>query len=111
VQTRLVWLLLLLRRRWLLVSILLGSLVVGVVLWLAVVEPSWLLDTRGLTRSESVKARNDLRAILVTMLAGLAVIVGSTVGALSLRETSRQNRAVLQLQHQGQNYRAFHESH
>jgi len=36
------------------------------------------------------------------MLGGLAVLVGAVVAGLTLRETSRQNRAVVELQRRGQ---------
>ena len=91
------------RGLWLLWLIAAGVLVVGSILWAAVFEPSWLLpDTRGLSPADRVRAVTDLRNTLVTMLGGLAVLVGAVVGGLSLRETSRQNRAALELQGRGQ---------
>jgi hypothetical protein len=92
-----------LRGLWLLWLIAAGVVVVGSILWAAVVEPSWLLpNTRGLSPADRVKAQTDFRSTLVTMLGGLAVLVGAVVAGLTLRETSRQNRAVLELQRRGQ---------
>lgn len=100
------WLRLLLRwirRLWLIWLIVAGVLIVGAILWAAVVEPAWLLpDTRGLSAADRVKAQTDFRNTLVTMLGGLAVLAGAVVGGLTLRETGRQNRAVLELQRRGQ---------
>lgn len=79
-----------------------AAVIVGVVLWAAFVQPRWLLDTRGLTGADLAKARNDFRGTMLTGLAGLAVLVGAVVGALNLHLTSRQNRAVLDLQRRGQ---------
>jgi hypothetical protein len=88
---------------WLLWLVAAALLVVGAILWAAVVEPAWLLpDTRGLSPADRVKAQTDFRNTLVTMLAGLAVAGGAIVGALNFRETSRQNRAVLEVQRRGQ---------
>ncbi len=71
--------------------------VVGVFLWVAVTEPSWLLDTSGLKGSDLAKARNDFRGITLTALGGLVLIVGAIVGVLNLRQTSR----ILELQRRG----------
>jgi hypothetical protein len=78
------------RGLWLLWLIALGILVVGAILWAALVEPPWLLpDTRGLSPADRVKAQTDLRNTLVTLLGGLVVIIGAIVGALNFRETQR----------------------
>jgi uncharacterized protein YjbI with pentapeptide repeats len=79
-----------------------AAVIVGVVLWAAFVQPPWLLDTRGLAGADLAKARNDFRGTMLTALAGMAVLVGAVVGALNLHLTSRQNRAVLELQRRGQ---------
>jgi uncharacterized protein YjbI with pentapeptide repeats len=79
------------------------------ILWLAVILPSRFLDVRGLSNVERLAAENALRTTLAGVLAGLAVIVGSIVGALNLAhnrrvldETQRQNQALLELQRRGQ---------
>lgn len=98
------------RELWLLWLLTTGAIVVGLLLWAAAVEPAWLLpDTHGLNPADRVKAQTDFRNTLVTMLGGLAVLVGAIVGGFTLRETSRQNRAiqeqsraVLDLQRRGQ---------
>lgn len=84
------WLWRRIRGLWLLWLIAAGAVVVGLILWAAVVEPSWLLpDTRGLSPAERVKAQTDLRNTLVTMLGGLAVLVGAAVGAANLVASQR----------------------
>ncbi len=87
---------------WLVGLVAVSAMVVGLVLWAAVVEPPWLLDTTGLHGADLAKARNDFRGTMLTALGGMAVIVGAIVGGLNFRETSRQNRAVLELQRRGQ---------
>jgi hypothetical protein len=77
-------------------------LIVALGLWAAFAQPHWLLDTTGLRGADLAKARNDFRGTMLTGVAGLAVILGALVGALTLRETGRQNRAVLELQWRGQ---------
>lgn len=76
--------------------------VVGFDLWAAFVQPSWLLDTSGLKGADLAKTRSDFRGMMLTALAGLAVLTGAVVGALNLGETQRQNRALLELQRRGQ---------
>ncbi len=90
------------RGLWLVGVIVAAAAVVGLVLWVAFVQPPWLLDTSGLSGADLAKARNDFRGTILTALGGLAVIVGAIVGGLNLRETGRQNRAVLELQRRGQ---------
>src|SRR5262249_8013579 len=79
-------------------------------LWVVVVVPPLLIDVHRIQNAaDQAKAVNDLRTTLAGVLAGLAVTAGAVVGALNLRETSRQNRAVqeqnravLELQRRGQ---------
>jgi hypothetical protein len=72
-------------------------LLVGVV-----VLPPRLIDTAGLTGEARLRAENDLRSTLVTLLGGVIVAIGAVVGILNFRETSRQNRAILDVQRRGQ---------
>jgi hypothetical protein len=91
--------------RYLLIGLLIGAslLVFGSVLWAAVVEPSWLVpNAPGLAAADRVRALTDFRTTAVTLLGGIAVAAGAVVAALNFRETSRQNRAVLELQRRGQ---------
>lgn len=67
----------------------------AVIVWL----PPHLIDARGLTPTERLKAENDLRGTLAAVLGGLAVLGGSVIAGLNLRhnrqvllETARQNR-------------------
>jgi uncharacterized protein YjbI with pentapeptide repeats len=98
------------RERWLLLLLTVGILVVLLLLVVAVLEPPWMLGTKGLAGAELAKARNDFRGTLVTaILGGLALIIGAVVGAQSLRESGRQNqradmwnRETLELQRRGQ---------
>jgi len=88
----------------------LSTLVVGAsLLAAAVILPPHLLDTNGMTTEGRLRAENDLRGTLVTVLGGIIVAVGAFVGILNFQETSRQNRAVadqnraiLELQRRGQ---------
>jgi uncharacterized protein YjbI with pentapeptide repeats len=83
------WLWGLLKRLWPLWAILAVTAVVSLLLWGAVVLPQHLLDTRGLSPTQRLKAENDLRGTLVTMLAGLAVTVGGVLAALNLVSIQR----------------------
>jgi hypothetical protein len=51
----------------------------------------------GLGVEQRLKAENELRGTLVTLVPGMAVLAGAILGALNFRETGRQNRAVLEL--------------
>ncbi len=90
--------------------LLLGTFALGLLLLVgAVILPPHLLDTSGLTTEARLKAENDLRSTLVTLLGGIVVSLGAVVGILNFRETSRQNRAeadrnraVLELERRGQ---------
>jgi hypothetical protein len=83
---------------WLVASVLIVGLVlvVGLVLWAAFVQPPWLVSTSGLKGADLARAQNDFRGTMLTALGGLALIIGAVVGAVSLRETTRQNRAALE---------------
>jgi hypothetical protein len=100
------------RRVWLLGLIAATVAAVAAVLWAAVAEPSWLLpDTRGLSPADRVKAQTDFRNTAVTLLGGLAVLVGGAVGAANLvlsqrvqwraQVTDRFSKAIEQLGQQG----------
>ncbi len=91
-----------LRKLWLLWAILAGVPTLALILWGALVEAPARLDTRGLAPIDRVNVQNSLRSILMTLLGGLAVLLGAVVATLSFRETSRQNRAVNELQRRGQ---------
>jgi hypothetical protein len=79
-----------------------GLLLVAVLLAVIVYVPQLAIDPRGLGRTDWLKAVQDLRTSILQGLGGLAVLAGAVVAALTLRETSRQNRAVLELQRRGQ---------
>jgi hypothetical protein len=96
---------------WLLWLIAGGLLVVGAILWAAVVEPSWLFNSGGLQGADLAKARNDFRNTAVTLLGGFAVLVGGAVAAANLvltqqaqwraQVTERFGKAIDQLGQQG----------
>jgi uncharacterized protein YjbI with pentapeptide repeats len=109
-----------------LVSLLVAALlVVGLIVWAAFVQPSWLLDTSGLAGSDLARARNDFRGTMLTALGGLAVVVGVVVGGFTLvhnrqvfeeareynrrafEEAQHQNRAVMKLQHRSHDTERF----
>jgi uncharacterized protein YjbI with pentapeptide repeats len=74
-----------------------------VLLWAVVAVPPRLIDTSGIVDpAKGLDEVNGLRTTLAGVLGGLAVAAGAFVGALNFRETSRQNRAVLELQRRGQ---------
>lgn len=78
------------RRLWLLWLVAAGLAVVGLILWAAVIEPPWLLpDTQGLSPADRVKAQTDLRNTLLSMLGGLALLVGGGVAAANVLLTQR----------------------
>jgi hypothetical protein len=82
---------------------LLGLGLVLLLLWAAVVVPPRLIDTSGIADpAKRLDEVNALRTNLLGLLAGLAVVAGTAVGALNLRETQRQNRAVLEVERRGQ---------
>jgi uncharacterized protein YjbI with pentapeptide repeats/membrane protein implicated in regulation of membrane protease activity len=98
------------QKRWWIPVLLLvvGSLVLVIVGPPAVIRVSQP-DIRTASAADQLKAENDLRGTLVTMLAGLAVAGGSIVAALNfansragLAETQRQNRETSELQRRGQ---------
>ncbi len=76
-------------RLWVLWAILGALAVVSLILWAALAEPPWLLDTTGLHGSELAKARNDFRGTMLTALGGLAVLSGAAVAAANLAVTQR----------------------
>lgn len=89
----------------------LGRLLIGffglgfvlLLLWAVVVVPPLLIDTSGIQDpAKRLDEINSLRTTLAGVLGGLAVAAGAVVAALNFRETSRQNRAVLELQRRGQ---------
>jgi uncharacterized protein YjbI with pentapeptide repeats len=86
-----------------------ASLLVLLAALLAVIVylPQLAIDPRGLSRTDWLKAVQDLRTSILQGLGGLAVLAGAVVAALNLRETSRQNRAVLELQRRGQTTERF----
>ncbi len=91
--------------RWLryLLIALLGLGLVLLILWAVVVVPPRLIDTSQIPDpAKRLDEVNGLRTNLLGVLAGMAVVAGAVVGALNFRETSRQNRAVLELQRRGQ---------
>ena len=90
------------RLRYLLIA-LSGLGLILLLLWAVVVVPPLLIDTSGI--ADPVKRLdevNALRTTLVAVLGGLAVAAGTAVAALTFRETSRQNRLMLELQRRGQ---------
>ena len=60
------------------------------------IEPYRLADPE-----KRLAAENALRTTMAGALGGLAVLAGAVVGALTFRETSQQNRRVLELQRRG----------
>jgi hypothetical protein len=84
-----------------------GLLLVAVLLAVIVFVPQLAIDPHGLSRPDWLKAVQDLRTSILQGLAGLAVLFGAVVAALNLRETSRQNRAVLEVQRRGQTTERF----
>jgi uncharacterized protein YjbI with pentapeptide repeats len=85
----------------------LGWLLTGVLglglVWAAVVVPPLIIDTHQIQDpAKRLDEINGLRTTLAGVLGGLAVIGGAVVGYLNFRETSRQNRALLDLQSRGQ---------
>jgi pentapeptide repeat protein len=96
------------RPRWLLIAFLALGLIL-LLLWALVTVPALILgvDQIQVARKIQDPAKqldevNGLRSTLAGVLAGLAVAAGAIVGALNFGETSRQNRAVLELQRRGQ---------
>src|SRR5215471_18076629 len=97
---------------WRLIWPFIGVLCIGLVLvllWALFIVPALILgiDQVQVARRIQDPAKqldevNGLRSTLAAVLAGLAVAAGAIVGALNFRETSRQNRAVLELQRRGQ---------
>jgi Pentapeptide repeats (8 copies) len=90
-------------------SALSGLALVLLLLWALVTVPALILGVdqvqmvRKITDpSKQLDEVNGLRSTLAAVLAGLAVAAGAVVGALNFRETSRQNRALLELQRRGQ---------
>jgi hypothetical protein len=91
-----------------------GVLLIAVLLVVIVFVPQLVIDPRGLTRDQWLTHVQDLRTTILQGLGGLAVLAGAVVAALSLRETSRQNRAMqkqrskeLKLQRRGQTTERF----
>lgn len=89
------------------VGLIVGLGLLAAVIWL----PPLFVDTSGIGGPSAVqdrlKAVNDLRGTLVTVLGGIAVASGAIVaylnlrqGRLALRETERQNRATVDLTRQ-----------
>ena len=95
-------------RRWtVLVGIAGGLLLVAVLLGVIVYVPQLAIDPRSLTHDQWLTHAQNLRTSILQGLGGLAVLAGAIVAALNLRETSRQNRAVLELQRRGQTTERF----
>jgi uncharacterized protein YjbI with pentapeptide repeats len=84
-----------------------GLLLVAVLLAVIVFVPQQAIDPSGLSRGDWLKAVQDLRTSILQGLGGLAVLAGAVVAALTLRVTSRQNRAVFELQRRGQTTERF----
>jgi Pentapeptide repeats (8 copies) len=94
--------------RWALVSGVIGLLVLAAALLaVTVFVPQLAIDPRGLTPDQWLTHVQDLRTTVLQGFGGVAVVVGAAVAALNLRETSRQNRAVLELQRRGQTTERF----
>jgi uncharacterized protein YjbI with pentapeptide repeats len=94
--------------RWPLIG-LLGVALILLLLWALVTIPAELLGVDQVLVVRKIQDPgkqldevNGLRSTLAAVLAGLAVAAGAIVGALNFRETSRQNRAVVELQRRGQ---------
>ncbi|HKA12810.1 MAG TPA: pentapeptide repeat-containing protein [Candidatus Dormibacteraeota bacterium] len=80
-----------------------GFGLVLLILWAVVVVPPSLIDVHDIQDpAKRLEEINGLRTTLAAVLGGLAVMSGAAVGALNFRETSRQNRAALDLQRRGQ---------
>ncbi len=96
------------QKSWRLPGILLALLIaVGGLLALVITVPPVVIrssrpDIQTASAADQLKAENDLRGTLVTMLAGAAVAAGTVVAALNFRETRRQNRESSELQRRGQ---------
>jgi len=91
--------------RWLrrLVIGLFGAGLVLLLLGAVVAVPPMLIDTSGIADpAKRLDEVNAFRTTLAGVLGGLAVAGGAVVAALNFQETSRQNRAVLELQRRGQ---------
>jgi len=93
------------RQHWWVAAIPATVLFLALLLWAVVAVPPRLIDPN----DQHLADENALRTALLGILAGAAVVAGAIVGALNLRETSRQNRetsrqnrAVLELQRRGQ---------
>jgi uncharacterized protein YjbI with pentapeptide repeats len=89
-------------KRWWIAAIPASVLTIAVVLWGMVELPPRLVDQGIRDPVQREAAAAALRTTLAGILGGFAVLVGTIVGALSLRETRRQNRALLELQRRGQ---------
>lgn len=86
------------RTHWWVAAVPASVLLLALILWAVVALPPHLIDPN----DRHLADENALRTALLGVLAGTAVVAGAIVGALDLRETSRQNRAVLELQRRGQ---------
>lgn len=87
------------RTLWPLWLVLAATLVLALILFLppVLVAPYTIQDP-----DKRFADENALRTTMAGAMGGLAVLAGAVVGALTFRETSRQNHAVLNLQHRGQ---------
>ena len=70
----------------------------ALVIWV----PPVLIDTSSLGPAARLQAVNDLRGTLVTVLAGIAVALGTIVAAINLSTSFASNRDQLRLQRRGQ---------
>jgi uncharacterized protein YjbI with pentapeptide repeats len=90
------------RRRQIQIALVALLLLVGVIALTVVVPPN-LIDSQEIKDAEKrLAAENELRATLVGIMGGLAVLAGSVVAYLNLRETQRQNRRLIEVQMRGQ---------
>jgi hypothetical protein len=91
----------------------LGTLLAVLVLWLVIAVPPLVIrasrpDIRTASPADQLKAENDLRGTLVTMLAGAAVAAGTIVAALNFnlqrrgQVTERFSKAIDQLGDRGE---------
>lgn len=86
-----------------------GGVLVLIAALLAVIVylPQLAVGRRGLPQDQWLTHVESLRTSILQGLGGLTVLAGAVVAALNLRETSRQNRAVLELQRRGQTTERF----